>query len=221
MFGKAWGDKSKQDNIIFAPNVPFPHAQRLLILARIRGREGFSNSHCHVKEAEDRTPRVQMPRVSRAGEYAQWKRRRQKGGRKSCLAKIPGQARGKKPGLNRPPLPHSTDSRRAIALRSPATPPNPLTQQNIPPAPRGSRRVARNPSASHHAPEKAAIFPHSSAAGPVDPSFQTRRGHGDARFRPVAFGFPIPGGDAEPVERFRGRKDPAGCSLSVSGLCFL
>lgn len=61
-FGKTWGDKFKQDKITFAPNVPFPHAQRLLLLAKTRDREGFSNGHCHVKEAEDRTTRAQTPR---------------------------------------------------------------------------------------------------------------------------------------------------------------
>lgn len=86
-FGKTWGDKFKQDKITFAPNVPFPHAQRLLLLAKTRQRRVLKWS----------LPRQRSRRPDNASADATGRGRgvctagKPKGGRKSCLAKIPRQ----------------------------------------------------------------------------------------------------------------------------------
>lgn len=121
---------------------------------------------------------------------------------------------GKKPGLSRLPRPDGAGPRRAASLRSPATPPTPPPHRYSPPAPRGPRRAAHAPSAPHHAPEKAAIFAHSPAAHSLRPALPPRRrarDAGGASFRSAPFGVPIPGGDADPGQRFRERKDSSVC----------
>lgn len=121
---------------------------------------------------------------------------------------------GKKPGLSRLPRPDGAGPRRAASLRSPASPPTPPPHRYSPPAPRGPRRAAHAPSAPHHAPEKAAIFAHSPAAHSLRPSLPPRRrarDAGGASFRSAPFGVPTPGGDADPGQRFRERKDSPVC----------
>lgn len=75
--------------ILFSQNIPSPR-YLLLGLARTRCVAGQKNvlGHCHVKEAGGRAPRAQTPRSG----FGRWRQGpRQNGGRKSGLAKIPGQ----------------------------------------------------------------------------------------------------------------------------------